>query len=62
MTNGVHGASGNPIFHCLPNVSAGKLLGIEATAPTRIVRGIGGRQFYPHLVEHVKQHPREASR
>lgn len=49
MTNGVH-------------VSAGKLLGIEATAPTHIVWGIGGRQFYFHLVEYVKQHPREASR
>ena len=29
MTNGVYGASGSPIFRCVPNFNAGKLLGIE---------------------------------
>jgi hypothetical protein len=34
---------------------------IEATAPTRIVWGIG-RQFYPHMAEYVKRHLGEALR
>ena len=29
MTNGVYGASGSPIFRCVPNFNAGKLLGID---------------------------------
>lgn len=37
MANGVYGASGSPIFRCVPNINAGKLLGVEVTAPTRIV-------------------------
>ncbi len=37
MTNGVYGTSGSPIFRCQPSFNAGKLLGVEVTAPTRIV-------------------------
>ena len=37
MANGVYGASGSPIFRCLPIFNAGKLLGVDVTAPTRIV-------------------------
>jgi hypothetical protein len=89
MTNGVYGASGSPIFRCLPNFNAGKLLGIDVSAPARIVGvfirlnnekdglkfadrlrvdpkdmawGIGGRQFYPYLLDYAKQHPCEAVR
>jgi hypothetical protein len=36
MTNGVYGASGSPIFRCVPNFSAGKLLGIDVSAPARV--------------------------
>jgi hypothetical protein len=89
MTNGVYGASGSPIFRCLPTFNAGKLLGVEMGAPTRIVGafirlnnekdqlkfadrlrvdpkdmawGIGGKQFYPYLLDYAKQHPCEAVR
>jgi hypothetical protein len=86
MGNGAYGASGSPIFRCLPIFNAGKLLGVDVAAPTRIVGvfmrlnnekdglkfadrlrvdpkdmawGIGGRQFYPYLVDYVKEHPCE---
>ena len=89
MANGVYGASGSPIFRCVPNFNAGKLLGIDVSAPARIVGvfirlnnekdglkfadrlrvepkdmawGIGGKQFYPDLLDYVKQHPCEAVR
>lgn len=89
MANGVYGTSGSPIFRCLPTFNAGKLLGVEVSAPARIVGvfirlnnekdglkftdrlradpkdmawGIGGRQFYPYLLNYVKQHPCEALR
>jgi hypothetical protein len=89
MTNGAYGASGSPIFRCLPIFNAGKLLGVDVSAPSRIVGvfirltnekdglrfadrlrvdpkdmawGIGGRQFYPYLVDYVKEHPCEALR
>jgi hypothetical protein len=89
MANGVYGSSGSPIFRCLPAFNAGKLLGVEVSAPTRIVGvltrlnnekdglkfadrlrvdpkdtawGIGGKQFYPFLLDYAKQHPCEAVR
>jgi hypothetical protein len=89
MTNGAYGASGSPIFRCVPIFKDGKLLGIDVAAPSRVVGvyvrlnnekdalkfadrlrveprdmawGIGGRQFYPYLLEYVKQHPCEALR
>jgi hypothetical protein len=89
MGNGAYGASGSPIFRCLPIFNAGKLLGVDVTAPTRLVGvfirlnnerdglkfadrlrvepkdmawGIGGRQFYPQLVDYVKANPCEALR
>ena len=34
MTNGVYGASGSPIFRCVPNFNAGKLLGVDVSAPS----------------------------
>ena len=85
----VYGSSGSPIFRCLPTFNAGKLLGVEVTAPTRIIGvfirlsndkdglkfadrlrvdpkdmawGIGGKQFYPYLLDYAKQHPCEALR
>lgn len=89
MANGVYGTSGSPIFRCLPNFNGGKFLGVEVSAPARIVGvfirlnnekdglkfadrlrvepkdmawGIGGRQFYPYLLDYVKQNPCEALR
>jgi len=89
MANGAYGASGSPIFRCLPIFNAGKLLGVDVSAPSRVVGvfvrlsndkdglkfadrlrvepkdmawGIGGRQFYPQLLEYVKEHPCEALR
>ena len=89
MTNGAYGASGSPIFRCVPIFNDGKLLGIDVAAPTRVVGvfirlnnekdglkfadrlrvgprdmawGIGGQQFYPYLVDYVKEHPCEALR
>jgi len=89
LGNGVYGASGSPIFRCLPIFNAGKLLGVDVTAPTRIVGvfirltndkdglkypdrlrvepkdmawGIGGQQFYPYLLDYVKQYPCEGLR
>lgn len=89
MANGVYGASGSPIFRCQPSFNAGKLLGVEVSAPARLVGvfirlsnekdnlkfvdrlrvepkdmawGIGGRQFYPYLLDYVKQYPCEALR
>jgi hypothetical protein len=89
MGNGAYGASGSPIFRCLPIFNAGKLLGVDVAAPSRVVGvfirlnnekdglkypdrlrvepkdmawGIGGRQFYPYLVDYVKEHPCEALR
>lgn len=37
MANGAYGASGSPIFRCVPIFNAGKLLGVDVSAPTRIV-------------------------
>lgn len=37
MGNGAYGASGSPIFRCLPIFNAGKLLGVDISAPSRIV-------------------------
>jgi trypsin len=37
MANGVYGASGSPIFRCVPTFSAGKLVGVDVTPPARIV-------------------------
>jgi hypothetical protein len=89
MTNGAYGASGSPIFRCVPIFNDGKLLGIDVTAPVRLVGvyirlnndkdglkfadrlrvepkdmawGIGSQQFYPYLLDYVKQHPCEALR
>lgn len=89
MANGAYGASGSPIFRCVPIFHDGKLLGIDVAAPTRVVGvfirlnnekdglkfadrlrveprdmawGIGGRQFYPYLLDYVKDHPCEALR
>lgn len=89
MANGAYGASGSPIFRCVPIFNDGKLLGIDVAAPTRVVGvfirlnnekdglkfadrlrvpprdmawGIGSQQFYPYLVDYVKQHPCEALR
>jgi hypothetical protein len=89
MTNGAYGASGSPIFRCVPIFKEGKLLGIDVGAPTRVIGvyvrlnndkdglkftdrlrveprdmawGIGSQQFYPYLVDYVKDHPCEALR
>lgn len=37
MANGVYGTSGSPIFRCTPNFNAGRLLGVEVSAPARLV-------------------------
>ncbi|CAN5828171.1 hypothetical protein BH11PSE3_BH11PSE3_18390 [soil metagenome] len=37
MGNGAYGASGSPIFRCLPIFNDGKLLGVDVSAPTRLV-------------------------
>lgn len=37
MGNGAYGTSGSPIFRCLPVFNAGKLLGVDIAAPSRIV-------------------------
>lgn len=89
MANGVYGRSGSPTFRCLPTFNVGKLLGVEVSAPARIVGlfirlnhekdglkfadglrvdpkdmawDIGGGQFYPYLLDDVKQHMCEALR
>ena len=89
MTNGAYGATGSPIFRCVPIFNEGKLLGIDVGAPARVIGvyvrlnnekdglkfadrlrvepkdmawGVGSQQFYPSLLDYVKQHPCEALR
>lgn len=89
MTNGAYGASGSPIFRCVPIFNGGKLLGVDVSAPTRLLGvlvrlnndkdnlkftdrlrvepkdmawGVGSQQFYPALLDYVKEHPCEALR
>ena len=37
MTNSAFGASGSPIFRCMPTIIDGKFLGVEVSAPVRLV-------------------------
>ena len=37
MTNGVLGASGSPIFRCVPTIVEGKFLAVEVSAPARLL-------------------------
>ena len=37
MTNTAYGASGSPIFRCLPVFNNGKLLGVDVRAPSRLI-------------------------
>lgn len=37
MTNGAFGASGSPIFRCVPTIIEGKFLGVEISAPARLI-------------------------
>jgi len=37
MTNGVLGSSGSPIYRCTPTIIDGKFVGVEVSAPARLV-------------------------
>jgi len=72
MTNGVYGASGSPIFRCMPAFDGFVRLSNDKdklkfadrlrVSPTDMAWGIGRQQFYAGLAHYVKEHPCEALR